>query len=247
MNKTHDLFLNGQLKITQPSDGYRAATDPVFLAASISAENGQSILDIGSGVGVASLCLGARIQGLSLHGIELQKEYTFMAEANAIENNINFKVLNADLNNLPSTFRQKSFDHVMTNPPFFIPSTLSKPLRLEKSTANIETIPLADWISISLKRLKSGGSFSIIHLTERLPEILSSLSISCGSISVLPIVARKSRPAKRIIVQCIKGSKGPLKLLDPFIVHDGDMHNGDKSDYSKKANNILRLGHALVL
>jgi len=38
MNKTHDLFLNGQLKITQPSDGYRAATDPVFLAASISAE-----------------------------------------------------------------------------------------------------------------------------------------------------------------------------------------------------------------
>ena len=80
-----------------------------------------------------------------------------------------------------------------------------------------------------------------------MPEILSSLSISCGSISVLPIVARKSRPAKRIIVQCIKGSKGPLKLLDPFIVHDGDMHNGDKSDYSKKANDILRLGHALVL
>ena len=30
MNKTYDLFLNGKLKIIQPSDGYRAATDPVF-------------------------------------------------------------------------------------------------------------------------------------------------------------------------------------------------------------------------
>ena len=65
MNKTHDLFLNGQLKITQPSDGYRAATDPVFLAASISAENGQSILDIGSGVGTTI----SRTQGSLATGI----------------------------------------------------------------------------------------------------------------------------------------------------------------------------------
>ena len=68
MNKTYDLFLNGKLKIIQPSDGYRAATDPVFLAASIQANSGQTVLDIGSGVGVASLCLGARIKGLSLNG-----------------------------------------------------------------------------------------------------------------------------------------------------------------------------------
>ena len=98
-----------------------------------------------------------------------------------------------------------------------------------------------------MKRLKSGGSFSIIHLTERLPEILSSLSAYCGSISIKPISSRKSRPAKRIIVQGIKGSKGPMKLLEPFVVHDGDIHNIDKSDYSKSAKNILRFGHPLNL
>ena len=66
MNKTYDAFLNGKLKITQPSNGYRAATDPVFLAASVSASSGQSVLDVGSGVGVASLCLGARVSNLRL-------------------------------------------------------------------------------------------------------------------------------------------------------------------------------------
>jgi len=70
----------------------------------------------------------------------------------------------------PADFRQKSFDHVMTNPPFFVTKTLSKPVAQGKSIANIENISLNDWIFFSLKRLKSGGSFSIIHLTERLPE-----------------------------------------------------------------------------
>ena len=247
MNKTYDSFLNGKLKIIQPSDGYRAATDPVFLAASIQANSGQTVLDIGSGVGVASLCLGARIKGLSLNGIELQHKYASMSEANAIENSMNLNVINANLEDLPSEFRQKSFDHVMTNPPFFIPDTLSEPIFKEKSTANIETIDLSDWIYLSLKRLKSGGSFSIIHLTERLPEILYSLSKSCGKICVLPMTARRSRPAKRVIVQGIKGSKVSMKLLEPFIVHDGQVHTGDKNDYSEMANDILRKGHPLVL
>ena len=215
MNKTYDLFLNGKLKIIQPSDGYRAATDPVFLAASIQANSGQTVLDIGSGVGVASLCLGARIKGLSLNGIELQHKYASMSEANAIENSMNLNVINANLEDLPIEFRQKSFDHVMTNPPFFIPNTLSEPIFKEKSTANIE--------------------------------ILYSLSKSCGKICVLPMTARRSRPAKRVIVQGIKGSKVSMKLLEPFIVHDGQVHTGDKNDYSEMANDILRKGHPLVL
>ena len=66
-------------------------------------------------------------------------------------------------------------------------------------------------------------------------------------LAIKPITSRKSQPAKRIIVQGIKGSKGPMKLLEPFVVHDGDIHNSDKSDYSKSANNILRFGHPLDL
>ena len=38
-----------------------------------------------------------------------------------------------------------------------------------------------------------------------------------------------------------------MKLLEPFIVHDGQVHTGDKNDYSEMANDILRKGHPLVL
>ena len=123
--ETQDTFLNQRLIIRQPRNGYRAATDPVFMAASVPARAGQSILDIGCGVGVASLCLGARISGLSLTGIELQMEYTKLAKVNAANNNLYFEVINSDLANLPDALKQKSFDHIMTNPPFFIPETLT--------------------------------------------------------------------------------------------------------------------------
>ena len=58
---TNDGFLGGQLTIRQPRNGYRAATDPVFLAASVPAQHGQSVLELGCGVGVASLCLAVAV------------------------------------------------------------------------------------------------------------------------------------------------------------------------------------------
>ena len=44
---TRDGFLGGALQIWQPIKGYRAAMDPVFLAASVPAKAGQSVLELG--------------------------------------------------------------------------------------------------------------------------------------------------------------------------------------------------------
>ena len=38
-----DRFLGGALHIYQPVNGYRAATDPVFLAAAVSAKQGDQV------------------------------------------------------------------------------------------------------------------------------------------------------------------------------------------------------------
>jgi tRNA1(Val) A37 N6-methylase TrmN6 len=245
--RTEDAFLNGQVRVLQPSDGYRAATDPVFLAATIPAKSGESVLDVGCGVGTAALCLGARIEGVNVTGIELQEDYVKLAQENATLNKVSLDVVQANLQELPSDLRQQSFDHVMTNPPFFLDGAMTAPESSGKATAHVETVLLQDWISIGLRRLKSRGSFTIIHLTERLPELLAQMSLACGDIRVLPIAARTGRPAKRVIVQGVKGSKAPLQLLAPFVVHDGEEHRVDGDDYCEAAKNILRNGAGLVL
>jgi hypothetical protein len=57
-DNTLDGFLGGRLSIAQPRRGFRAGHDTVLLAASIPAPAGSHVLELGSGAGVASLCLG---------------------------------------------------------------------------------------------------------------------------------------------------------------------------------------------
>ena len=46
---SEDYLLNKRVKIFQPTDGYRASTDAVLLAAAVNKiKNGDSILDVGS-------------------------------------------------------------------------------------------------------------------------------------------------------------------------------------------------------
>jgi len=59
MNSTEDALLGGRVRLLQAKVGYRAAIDPVLLAAAIPARAGQRVLDLGCGAGAASLCLAA--------------------------------------------------------------------------------------------------------------------------------------------------------------------------------------------
>ena len=119
-NLTQDGFLGGRLILLQPAKGYRAGIDPVLLAASIPAESGQSILELGCGVGTALLCLGHRVPGLELTGVELQPSYADCARRNAERNAIAAKIVTADLSKLPLAVRQVRHHHVLANPPYFL-------------------------------------------------------------------------------------------------------------------------------
>ena len=246
-NITCDGFLGGALNVLQPKDGYRAATDPVFLAASIPARAGQSVLELGCGVGVAMLCLGTRIPKLEITGLEIQAEYAELARQNVRANRAEAQVIVGDLMQMPRDILDKSFDHVMFNPPFYDASKVSAPENPGKSQAHVMGLDIEDWIVAGLKRLKSKGRLSFIHRVEILPQALGCLAKVAGDITVKPLTSRQDQPAKRIIVTCRKGTNGPLILLPSLVIHQGDAHVKDISAYSPIAEGILRNAQALAL
>lgn len=240
---TRDRFLNGRLTILQPRTGYRAATDPVLLAAAIAAEPGENVLELGCGVGVASLCLAARLPGLALTGVELQPAYAALARQNAEANGIRFEIVEDTLTG--PAIRSRRFDQVMANPPYFAPGAGTPARDAGRETAFREDVPLASWIDIALRRTRDGGTVTLIHLAERLPDILAHLGPRAGDIAVLPVAPRAGRPASRIILRARKGSRAPFRLLAPFVLHDGDRHLVDGDDYTTAARSVLRDGVAL--
>ena len=242
---TLDAFLGGRVTLRQPRHGYRAATDPVFLAAACPAKAGQTVLELGCGVGAASLCLAARVPGLRLTGVERQDVYADLARENAARAGADLTVIAADLDALPADLRQKSFDHVLANPPYFPPGEGSRAQDAGREAANREDTPLATWINTARARLKPGGWLTLIHLAERLPDCLMPLAEGFGAITVLPLQPRPGRAANRVLIRARKSARTPFRLLAPFLIHEGAEHVADAPDFTPEAQAILRSGAAL--
>ncbi|MDO5642705.1 MAG: methyltransferase [Paracoccus sp. (in: a-proteobacteria)] len=238
-----DAFLGGRLQAEQPRKGYRAGADAVMLAAACPASPGQKVLELGCGAGVALLCLGRRVPGLALTGIERDPGYAGLAAANAARNGIEMAVITGDLARPPPALRGESFDHVILNPPFFGAGTRSGDAA--RAGARHEETPLRIWLDMALRRLSPGGRLVLIHLAERLGDCLGALSGRAGDVAILPLAAREGRAAGRIILTARKGARAPLRLLAPLILHDGPVHRGDRENLSEKAQAILR--HAAAL
>ena len=242
---TVDAFLGGAVMAEQPVQGYRAAMDAVFLAAACPAQAGESVLDLGLGVGVASLCLGRRVSGMALTGLEVQPAYAALARANAVRNDLALDVIEGDAAAMPDMLRARSFDHVITNPPFFEPGKgLSNP-DAGRDTAFRESLGLGPWLDVALRRVGPKGSLTVIHRAERLAEMLAALHGRLGALRITPLQSRVGQSAKRVIVRGKKGSRAPLSLEPPFILHAAAQHEGDFEDLTPAAQRILKEGAAL--
>ena len=247
MNFTSDAFLGGRLLVRQPVRGYRAGADPVFLAAAVPAKPGDSVLELGCGAGVATLCLLARVPEINAVGVERSVEMVELAETNLTQNAMKATIFAADITNLPAKLREQSFDHAMANPPFFDRQKGSKASNDGRETGRGEDTDLFHWVDSAVKRLRPGGTFTLIQRIERLLEVLGTLDTRLGDVRVLPMASRHNRPAKLFLLQAKKGSNAPFHLLPPLVLHDGDAHEKDGDSYSQAAKSILRDGQAMLL
>ncbi len=244
---TEDDFLGGRVRLLQPKTGYRAGIDPVLLAAAIPAEAGQTVLELGLGVGAASLCLAARVRGVKLAGIEMQAAYAALARRNAEANGIALEVFEGDLATMPPALKARRFDHVIMNPPYFRREAGTPASDTGREVALGEVLPLMTWVETASRRLLPGGRLTAIHRAERLPELLTACATSLGSLEVLPIQPRISREATLVLMTARKEGRGAFCLHAPLILHDGPRHLRDGDSFRAEVQAILRDAASLSL
>lgn len=241
---TQDGLLDRRILLTQPRHGYRAGSDAILLAAAVTAQAGQTVLDAGAGVGAVSLCLARRCPGLVIRGLEIQPALAELAAGNIAANGLaeTVNILQGDIRQPPPEIGQTVFDHSVCNPPFYVHGDASHSPDRGKARAHGEgETPLRDWLEFCLRRTVPGGSITVIHRSDRLPAILSGLARGAGDMVIFPLWSRPGRPAKRVIVQARVQGRGPAVLHHGLCLHDG---NGEDTE---QARAVLRRGAPLDL
>lgn len=236
---TLDTLLNGRVRLVQPKAGYRVAIDPVLLAAAVPAAKNQRVCELGAGTGAATLCLNARVLGLSGALLEPDETLRALAETNMLENAAPFAVKAGRVEDAGDDFTldTQAYDHVFCNPPFFGDDFEESP-HTTRNAAHGESIPLAAWVKCARRALKPSGMLTCILPPARLAEWLAALDVF-GAIELLPIAPRAGSEAKRVIIRAILGRKTPLELKAPFVLHNAD------GTFSDAANAVLRDAKAL--
>jgi tRNA1(Val) A37 N6-methylase TrmN6 len=241
-----DAFLGGRVHVWQPKRGYRAGIDPVLLAASVPARAGQRVLDLGCGAGAATLCLGARVPGLDLTGVERHPGYAALARRNASESPaVAFRVIEADLADLPMPVRAEGFDHVLANPPYYDRRTGSAAPDEAREVALGEETALPVWVDVAARRLRPRGFLHVILKPARLADALLAMAGRLGSIVVQPLASRPGRDASLVILRARKEGRADLRLRAPIQLHEGVAHPGDSEHYTEVVARVLRCGAAL--
>ena len=222
--ETIDHLLGGRVAVAQPAAGYRAAIDPVLLAAAVDAGSGDTVVDLGCGVGAAALCLMQRVPDLRVIGIDDDPDMLALATANARRNGrAEFTAHRLDV--LADGARLATLgpvDHVMTNPPFHPAAASDASPVPSRARATLADFALADWLAGAARLLGVRGSLTLVHRADRLDSVLAALPKGFGGAVVVPLWPRADEPAKRVLVIAHKGSRAPLVLTAGLVLHRSD-------------------------
>ena len=235
MERLDDVLGYQNMKIYQNSDYFSFSLDSIFLAnyASIRKRD-KKIVDFCTGNGVVPLILSRRTNK-PIIGVEIQPKLAELASKSVFYNHLEsqISILCQDVKTF-SLEHLNEFDVVLCNPPYFkIEEKSTFNDSYEKMIARHEVlINLEDICDCAKKVLKDNGNLILVHRSDRLMEILSTLRnyhIEPKRIKFLYETIEKE--STLVLIEGQKCGKVGLKVESPFIQYE---LNGEETlEYSE--------------
>lgn len=251
---TIDAFHRGRFYLVQPADGaHRAGIDAALLAATVPDGFSGTLADLGAGAGAAAFSVLDRCPDARAVLFERAISMVKCARASLIlpENeHIAFRatVTEADVAlegraREIAGFPRDHFHWVIANPPFNDPRDRATP-KAGKAQAHVMGDKLFErWTKTACAISRPGAGFSIIARPHSLPDIFTAMKGRYGAITVYPIHPRPSKPAIRIVVSAIKGSRKQMEFAPPLVLHE----EGRGTSFTARADAITNGREALTL
>ena len=199
-------------------------------------KNRARVVDLGAGCGVLSLLLAKIGSPASVIGVERQVVMAERAMRNVSHNALEatVRILAGDIREIRTLLPCGQFDLVVSNPPFRQPDCGRVAPGDERAAARHE-LSSADWmhfVRAASWLLNNGGAFAVIHLAERLAELLSLMQQERLQPKRIRMVHPHADEAARLVlVEGVKSAGSGLLVEAPLIIYDS---HGDGRHYSEE-------------
>jgi tRNA1(Val) A37 N6-methylase TrmN6 len=221
----------------------------MLLAAATPARPGDRVTDLGAGVGAAGLALAARVIGLNVTLVEIDRDLCGLAADNVRLNDLDERVraVLGDAGHLAGLaaagLQAGTIDRVLMNPPFNIVGRQQASPDLRRRRAHVgESGLLSRWVATAATLLKSQGVLTLIWRADGLPEVRDALKQAFGGVAVLPVLPRDGADAIRVLVRAVKsGAAGQETIYPPLSLND------TQGKPTAAAEAVLRAGEALSI
>lgn len=224
---TEDALLNGRVRLLQPRRGHRAGSDAVLLAAALRPLAGETVVDLGAGTGAVGLMMAAS-GAAEVVFVERDPALAALCRRNIALNGLTgrARVVEADILHMPDgrcPDPRIAADIVVTNPPFLEPSrSRASPDPARAAAHQLSDEALGRWIEVGAGFLRAKGRLALIHRADRLADCLKHLERAFGGIVVKAVHPRAGEAAIRIVLSAVKGSRAPLRVAPPLVLHGPD-------------------------
>lgn len=229
MEAIHDLLGYDGIKIIQNDEAFSFSIDSLLLASFIKVNNNtKEIIDLCTGNAPIPLYLSLKTNA-HIIGIDIQEYIATLAKRSVEINNIkNIDIINNNLIDIYKEVGANKFDIVCVNPPYFKAddkSHINKNDYLSIARHEIKC-KLEDIIKEATKLLIDGGSLYLIHRTERLQEILSTLSkYNFGLKEIRFVYPKKDNNALLVLIEAKKNRKEDTKVDNPLYIYEDNVNN----------------------
>ena len=228
-----DLGRDGLLFL-QHKDCYKLDTASVLLAwfAASFARRGKpcEMLELGSGTGGVSLLASARCRNAHVDGVEfMELPYKVFCEnirLNHLEECVS--CFNCDIRELPSEIKNKAYDVVFMNPPFYDGtkgSIVDPAVKSEHMAAArfADCGVLEDFVRVQSLRTRTSGGYAVMCINpERVPECFALYSkYKITPVRLLTVHSNASKPAFLALIAGKKGApNAEFKALPPLFINE---------------------------
>lgn len=219
------MFCFKQFTVADDMCAMKVGTDGVLLGAWADVAHESRLLDVGTGTGLIALMLAQRNGEARIEAIDIDADAVAQARSNADASPWGGRIT-THCGDIREFSAAESFDHIVSNPPYFVDSHLS-PNAARTAARHTSSLGFNDLVAAACRLLRKGGRLSVILPTDCAALFRREAFERLWLVRQLDIVTCEGEAPKRTMMEFCKCEVPLMPKCEELVIQ---MRGGDYSE-----------------